>query len=129
VCERWEKAFDALDLPQTRKVLLRISFVLARDEGALKILARLAKWFLSGRVSSGRQFISWIHIADLNQMFLWAIERNNISGVFNATSPNPVTNAQFMCELRQALNRPWSPPVPTPVAYVGAWLMRTEASL
>lgn len=129
VCERWEKAFDALDLPQTRKSLFRIAFVLARGEGALKILARLTKWFLGGRVGSGRQFISWIHIADLNQMFLWAIERNNISGVFNATSPNPVTNAQFMRELRRALNRPWSPPVPVPLVYIGAWLMRTEASL
>ena len=129
VCQQWEAVFNALDLPQTRRVLLRIAFVLARDEGALKVLSRLTRWFLGGRVGSGRQFISWIHIVDLNEMFLWAIERSDISGVFNATSPNPVANAEFMRELRRVLHRPWSPPIPVWATHIGAWLMRTEPSL
>ena len=62
-------------------------------------------------------------------MFVCAIERNDIVGIFNATSPNPVRNADFMGELRQALHRPWSPPVPKWALPVGSWLMGTEASL
>jgi uncharacterized protein (TIGR01777 family) len=129
VCRQWESTFAALDLPQTRKVLLRIGFALARNEGALKTLERLTRCFLGGAVGSGRQFISWIHIADLNRMFAWAIEREELAGVFNATGPNPMTNTDFMRELRRALHRPWSPPVPAPIARLGALLMGTEADL
>ena len=116
-------------MPGMRKSILRIGFALGPDGGALEMLARLTRFFLGGTVGSGRQFTSWIHIADLNRMFLAAIERDDISGVFNATAPNPVTNAEFMREMRRALHRPWSPPVPALVAHIGSWLMRTEASL
>jgi uncharacterized protein (TIGR01777 family) len=129
VCRQWEAAFDDLALPGTRKVLLRIGFALAGDGGALKTLGALTKCFLGGTVGSGGQYISWIHIADLNRMFEWAIEREEITGTFNATGPAPVTNAEFMRELRAALHRPWSPPVPEWLARLGAWAMRTEADL
>jgi NAD dependent epimerase/dehydratase family enzyme len=62
-------------------------------------------------------------------MFEWAIERDTIEGVFNATGPTPVTNAEFMLELRRALRRPWSPPIPEWAVKVGARLMGTEAEL
>jgi NAD dependent epimerase/dehydratase family enzyme len=62
-------------------------------------------------------------------MILQAIEQEQLSGVFNATAPNPVTNAELMRELRRALRRPWSPPVPEFAARIGSWLMGTEASL
>jgi uncharacterized protein (TIGR01777 family) len=129
VCRRWENAFNAIDVLGMRKSILRIGFALGPDGGALAMLARLTRFFLGGTVGSGRQFTSWIHIADLNRMFLAAIERADISGVFNVTAPNPVTNAEFMREMRRALHRPWSPPVPALVAHIGSWFMRTEASL
>lgn len=129
VCELWEEAFAAVSAPGTRKSVLRIAPALGPHGGFLKVLGKLTRWFLGGRVGSGRQFISWIHIADLSRMFLWAIERNDITGVFNATSPNPATNAEFMRKLRRALHRPWSPPVPKWAAHIGSWLMGTEASL
>jgi uncharacterized protein (TIGR01777 family) len=129
VCRQWEGAFNALDLPGTRKVVLRLGVVLGRDGGALPVLEKLARWFLGGAVGSGRQFISWIHVADLIQLFVSAIERPELTRVFNATAPAPVTNREFMCELRRALHRPWSPPVPTPFARAGAWLMGSEGEL
>lgn len=128
-CRLWERAFDDAVTPRTRKVLLRIGFALDKGRGALATLERLVRCFLGGTTGSGRQYISWIHWRDLNAMFLWAIERNDIAGVFNATAPNPVTNAEFMRELRRALHRPWTPPAPAPLVHIGSWMMRTEASL
>ena len=129
VCAQWEDAFNAVDAPKLRRVGLRIGFVLGRESGALPVLAKLTKWFLGGSVGSGRQFISWIHIADLTQMFLAAIEREDLSGTFNAVAPNPVTNAEFMRELRRVLQRPWSPPAPEFAVRLGARLMGSEPSL
>jgi uncharacterized protein len=129
VCKKWEAAFDSVDSPNTHKVLLRLGVVLGRNGGFLQILSRLTRCFLGGHVGNGRQYISWIHIADLSQMILQAIEQERLSGVFNATAPNPVTNAELMRELRRALHRPWSPPVPELAARIGSWLMGTEASL
>jgi uncharacterized protein (TIGR01777 family) len=129
VCELWEGAFDEISVSGMRKTILRIAPALGSNGGFLKLLGRLTRWFLGGQVGSGRQFVSWIHIADLTQMFICAIERDAIAGVFNATSPNPETNAEFMRELRRVLHRPWSPPVPRWALPIGSRLMRTEASL
>ncbi|MEX2121146.1 MAG: TIGR01777 family oxidoreductase [Pirellulales bacterium] len=125
----WEQAFQANPTPQTRRVLLRISFALGTGGGALATLTALTRRFLGGRIASGRQYISWIHLADLNRMFVWAIERDDIEGVFNATAPHPVTNATFMGELRRVLGRPWSPPVPGWAVRLGAFFLRTEPVL
>ena len=129
VCREWEAAFAGAILPRTRKVTLRIGFVLGREGGALPVLARLTKAFLGGAAGNGRQYMSWIHFADLVQMFVATVERGELSGIFNAVGPNPITNAGFMRELRRALHRPWSPPAPALAVKLGAWLMRSEASL
>ncbi len=129
ICRDWETAFNAVNLPATRKVTLRIGFVLGRESGALPVLARLTKLFLGGAVGSGKQYISWIHLADLVQMFVTAVENKNLSGTFNAVAPNAVTNAEFMRELRCALHRPWSPPAPAFAVKLGARLMGSEPSL
>jgi uncharacterized protein len=129
VCKLWESAFNSADTPKTRKVLLRIGFVLGRDGGALPVLSKLTKWFLGGRAGNGRQFISWIHLEDLTRMFVEAIERENLSGTFNAVGLNPEMNKFFMGELRHALRRPWSPPVPEFAVRLGARWMGSEPSL
>jgi uncharacterized protein (TIGR01777 family) len=128
-CRLWENSFKTVPLSGTRRVLLRIGLVLARDAGALSVLGRLTRWFLGGAAGSGRQYMSWIHLADMNQMWLDAIEGDEVNGVFNATSPNPVTNAEFMRELRRALFRPWCPPAPVWAVRFGSRLMHTEPSL
>jgi hypothetical protein len=129
ICRQWENTYNREDISKTRKVLLRIGFVLGRDGGALPVLEKLTKWFMGGTTGNGKQFISWIHITDLTRMFVEAVERDNLTGVFNAVAPNPVTNAEFMCELRRALHRPWSPPAPEFAVKFGARLMRSEPSL
>jgi uncharacterized protein (TIGR01777 family) len=129
ICKQWESAFNSANAPNTRKVLLRIGFVLGRDGGALPVLGKLAKWFLGGAVGSGKQYISWIHIVDLTRMFVTVIENEKLSDVFNAVAPNPVTNAEFMRELRHALHRPWSPPAPEWAVRLGSRLMKSEPSL
>jgi len=128
-CVSWEKAFDESLTPRTRRVLLRIGFVLGASGGALKVMANLTRWGLGGTFGSGKQYISWLHERDMNAIFLAAIEREDIQGVFNATGPNPVTNAELMRELRRVLRRPWTPPAPIWAVHVGTWLMRTEACL
>jgi hypothetical protein len=129
ICQPWEAAFHSVSAPKTRRVLLRIGFVLGRDGGALPVLAGLARCFLGGSVGSGRQFIGWIHVGDLSRMFIAAIERDELAGTFNAAGPNPVTNREFMRELRRALHRPWSPPAPAWAVKLGSRLMGAEPSL
>jgi uncharacterized protein (TIGR01777 family) len=129
ICRQWEDAFRSMNPPKTRKVLLRTGFVLGRDGGALPVLSKLTKWFLGGTVGSGKQYVSWIHIKDLTQMFVEAIEQDNLKGTFNAVAPNPVTNKEFMRELRRALHRPWSPPAPEWAVKLGSRWMKSEPSL
>jgi uncharacterized protein len=129
VCLQWESAVKALKLPATRVVILRIGFALGKGGGVLRVLSRLTRWFLGGAAGSGDQFISWIHVDDLNAMFRTAIEGEELAGDFNAASPVPVRNREFMDELRRVLRRPWSPPVPAAIVRLGAMLLRTEASL
>jgi uncharacterized protein len=129
ICHDWEAAFQSADASSTRKVMLRIGFVLGREDGALPVLARLTKCFLGGAVGSGRQYISWIHLADLVRMFVAAVEQERFFGTFNAVAPNPVTNEIFMDELRKVLHRPKSPRVPEFAVWLGARVMGTEPSL
>ena len=129
VCRQWEGAFNALQLPSTRKVILRLGVVLGHAGGALPMLEKLTRWFLGGAVGNGRQFMSWIHVVDVARVFEAALEHAELAGVFNATSPAPVTNTEFMRELRRALHRPWSPPAPASLARAGAWIMGTDGDL
>jgi len=126
---KWEHAFATHPTPATRRVTLRISFVLGRGGGALSILSMLTKCFLGGAVGSGRQYISWTHIDDLVALVVRAIEDETMSGIYNVATPNPVSNAQFMRALRRAHGRPWSPPTPAPLVRLGCFVMRTEPVL
>lgn len=129
VCREWEDALYAFVLPATRKVILRFGIVLGRGGGALAVFERLTKAYLGGAAGSGRQFVSWIHLEDLLRIVMAAVERHALTGPFNATAPNPVTNAELMRDLRGVLHRPWSPPAPAPLVRFGAWLMGTEGDL
>ena len=129
VCQKWEEAFSEVPDVGERKVLLRLGVVLGPDGGFLHVLAKLTRLFLGGQVGDGKQFISWIHQNDLTRIFMAATELTSMHGTYNAVAPNPVTNAEFMRELRRTLHRPWSPPVPKFAVRVGARLMGTEPSL
>lgn len=131
VSKAWEKEFFAGEAPGgARRVALRIGFVLGRNGGALEPLARLARWYLGGTVGAGQQFISWLHLDDFCAMVRWAIENPRAQGAYNATSPTPVSNRDFMHALRHALGRPWSPPAPAWAVKLGArFIVRADPSL
>ena len=129
ICQSWEAAFAVAKAPLTRKVTLRIGFVLGRDGGALPVLSKITRWFLGGAVGSGRQYISWIHLTDLVQMFATVVKRDNLAGTFNAVGPEAVTNEEFMRELRRVWHRPGRPPAPEFAVRLGAWLMGSEPTL
>ena len=129
VCRQWEAAISAGDIPSVRLVKLRIGFVLGHGGGAFPVVARLARWFLGGTAGNGRQYMSWIHLRDLLRIFLEAVRCGSWSGIYNATAPCPVTNAEFMRTLRQVLHRPWSPPAAAAAVRLGARLMGSEGSL
>ena len=129
VCEQWEAAFRAALTPVTRRVVLRFGVVLGRDGGALPVLARIARLGLGGAVGSGRQYMSWIHLEDLVAIVDRAIAEPEMTGPYNAANHVPETNAAFMTRLRQAVHRPWSPPVPELAVIIGSYLLDTEPSL
>ena len=129
-CEKWEEEFFKQTHPGVRACFFRIGFALGANEGALGSLMKLTRSYLGGTVGKGSQYISWIHIDDLNAMWVLAIDDDSIEGVYNATGPAPVTNRAFMAVLRHAVGRPWSPPVPAVFVKIGARLiMKTDASL
>lgn len=113
-----------------RQVILRTSFVLGRSGGALPRLARLARWGLGGKAGHGRQGVSWIHERDMNRLFARAIADDGMTGPYLATAPNPVSNAEFMRELRRALRVPVGLPAMSWMVRLGAPLiMRTDPEL
>ena len=110
-CREWEaEAVRATEFG-LRVVRLRIGFVLGKDGGALAKMAPAFRAFAGGRLGSGKQWMPWIHAVDVADLFVYAV-RNEISGVWNATSPNPVTNAEFTREMGKVLHRPAVFPVP-----------------
>ena len=129
VCIAWEKAIQEIKTPLTKKVILRIGLVLGYEGGVLEPFVNITKWFLGGTVGNGKQYLSWIHVKDMNQIFLNCIEKGDYEGIFNITSPHPVTNAEFMRQLRRALGRPWSPPTPAWMVRIGTKILGTESEL
>lgn len=125
----WEHAFEHSPTPGVRRVLLRISFVLGQNGGALQPLRHITRFFLGGTVGSGEQYISWIHERDLQRIVLRAIEDERMHGLYNATGLNPVRNADFMAKMRTITGRPWCPPTPALIVRFGAWLMGTWGNL
>ncbi len=122
ICRAWEEALGEAIRPEMRWVAMRIGFVLGRDGGALPTLARLARLGLGGKIGSGEQWISWIHLDDMLRLLLEAIENDHLCGICNATGLQPVKNTEFMSALRKALGAPFG--IPTP-----AWLLRLAAPL
>lgn len=112
VCEAWEKEAAAAESLGMRVVRIRTGIVLGKTGGALKQMLPPFKAFVGGKLGSGKQWMSWIHLDDLVGIICHALE-NPMSGPVNGTAPNPVTNSQFTAELARALGRPAVFPVPS----------------
>jgi uncharacterized protein len=112
VVREWEKAAHEVDAAGVRLVIVRSGHVLDADDGMLAELLTPFRLGVGGPLAGGRQYVSWIHIADEVGILLWAIDNDEVSGVINATAPNPVTNREFSHAIGRAINRPAVMPVP-----------------
>ena len=129
IAKEWEKSFFAFQLPQTRQVALRIAIVLGKDGGAMEPYINLVRFGLGGVQGSGNQKFSWIHIEDLYQIISFIQSKKDVSGIFNCSSPQIVTNREFMMQLRNTMDRKIGLPAPKWMLEIGAIFMRTETEL
>ena len=131
IAKAWEEAFFSAKTPDSvRKVAIRTSMVLADEPGTVySYLANLARYGLGGKVGSGKQMVSWIHIQDFCRAIDWLIEHDEISGPINVTAPDPVCNAELMKRMRKHVGMPIGLPATKWMAEIGAFLLRTETEL
>ena len=111
VCAAWEKEAVAAEALGMRVVRVRTGVVLDPRGGALQRMLPPFRMGVGGKLGDGRQWMSWIHLADLAAMFQFAVE-NDVRGALNGVAPIPVTNADFTQTLAEALHRPAIFPVP-----------------
>jgi uncharacterized protein (TIGR01777 family) len=112
VVREWEKAAHEIDGSGVRLAILRTGQVLDAAGGMLRELLVPFKLGVGGPLAGGAQYVSWIHAEDEVGMLLWALDEEKVSGVLNATAPNPATNRDFSKALGRALGRPAVVPVP-----------------
>jgi uncharacterized protein (TIGR01777 family) len=117
LCADWENEAKKAEQFGIRVCLIRTGLVLGEEGGLLQRMSLPFKWCLGGRLGTGQQWMSWIHREDWIAIALKMIIDATMSGAYNATAPNPVTNSQFTKALADALNRPALLPVP-------AWLLK-----
>ncbi len=106
VCVEWEREADRAAAFGVRVVKPRIGLVLGRGGGALARMLPGFRLGVGGRLGSGRQWQSWIHIHDLAALISFAIAPGHLSGAVNATAPDPVRNEEFTRTLAHVLHRP-----------------------
>jgi uncharacterized protein (TIGR01777 family) len=113
-CIAWENAVDEGKALGLRILKFRTGVVLNKSEGALLEMGRPIKLGFGAPMGSGKQWIPWIHWQDVVDMYLHAIEKINLSGVYNMVAPNPVTNKQFTKTLAKQFHRPvWPINIPS----------------
>jgi len=108
LAHKWEAEAQQCTKPTT---ILRFGVILGKDGGALAQMMTPFKWGVGGIIGNGKMMTSWIHMDDLMGMYQHLIT-NNLTGIFNATSPNPVNNYTFTKALGKALHRPTILPIP-----------------
>lgn len=126
-CQKWENALEKLHAPARRTVILRIGFVIDRQDGALPVMARPVRLFAGAPYGSGKQYLSWIDSSDLIRLFIFAIGNEKLSGIYNAVAPTPVINSEFIKTIGRTLHRPvWPIGIPGTVFRI---LMGEQADL
>lgn len=126
LCLSWEREALRAEGLGLRVVLMRTSSVIAPGAPVLRVLALPFRLFVGGRLGSGLQWISWVDVADIVGLYLWALESNEIHGPLNGAAPDPRRQADFARALGAALHRPsW---FPTP-AWIVRLVLRDQATL
>jgi uncharacterized protein (TIGR01777 family) len=130
VCKAWEKSFWEMKTPSTRKIVTRTSLGLGNyANSVLPVMKRLVRFGLGGKMGSGKQYFSWIHEEDYARAIDFLLERNDLSGTFNITAPNPLPNKDFMKLLRSEMKMPIGIGATKWMLEVGAIFIGTETEL
>jgi len=130
VATDWEAEFFSAFAPNTRKVAMRSAVVMSPTPGgAFALLLNLVRLSLGGTQGNGRQYVSWIHALDFARAVEFLIARDDMQGVVNISSPNPLPNREFMAALREAYGMPNGIPAPRPLLELAAIVLRTETEL
>jgi uncharacterized protein (TIGR01777 family) len=108
LCVQWERAAEQAESDATRVARIRIGIVLGYEDSALQKMAGPIRAGIGGAIGSGKQPVSWIHIDDLVEILLFALDHPEARGALNATAPNPVTNGELTKEIGKRLRR-WTP--------------------
>lgn len=109
-CAQWENSYKEIQSFSEKSSILRIGVVLSKDGGALKRLLPLFKIGLGSAVGSGKQYMPWIFIDDLESVFCEALFNQKFSGIYNAVSSDQITNEQFSRQLAKSLSKPFFVP-------------------
>jgi uncharacterized protein (TIGR01777 family) len=102
----WEAEARKAEALGMRVVLTRFGIILAKQGGALPQMMKPFKFFVGGKLGSGRQWMSWVTLEDVVGAIRWALENDGVSGVVNVVSPKPVRNEDFTQELARVMHRP-----------------------
>ena len=128
VCKLWEKTFFEQMTPATRKVALRMAITIGPG-GILIPYFNLLKFGLGGKQGNGKQMYSWVHIKDTCRMIEWIYDHPEMTGIYNCSSPNPVTNSEFMLTLRKITGHIVGLPAFKWMLKAGAIIIGTEPEL
>lgn len=113
-CLKWETAGDGFSEMGIRKVNVRTGIVLSGTGGALPRIAFPVKWGFGAAIGTGRQYMPWIHLDDLCDIYIQALENSQMEGAYNAVAPQYVTNKEFTREVALSLKKPlWLPNIPS----------------
>jgi uncharacterized protein len=112
ICLDWEGSTRAVEAMGVRRMVMRTGIVLSLEAGALPRMILPMRLFAGGSFGSGRQYWSWIHLADQVNAMIYLMEKNLASGVYNLTAPNPVKMSDFGKTLADVLGRPYWLPLP-----------------
>lgn len=108
LCKRWEESTHKFtEELGVRSVSIRTGMVLSHQSEALKLMMTPIKMWIGSPIGTGRQYISWIHIDDLCNLYLKAIEDVTMSGSYNAVAPEFISNAEFMRTTARVLKKPF----------------------
>jgi uncharacterized protein (TIGR01777 family) len=129
VAKAWEKTFFDFTLPKTRQAALRIAIVLGKDGGVMTPFKNLVTFGLGGVQGPGTQMFSWVHMEDVYRIMLFIRDRKDLEGVFNCSAPNPISNREFMTQMRNKMGRKFGLPSPKWMLEFGAVVIRTETEL
>jgi hypothetical protein len=129
VIRQWERALDEARTPATRKIAMRITMVFGQDGGVFPVLRRLARFGLGGRMGSGKQYVSWIHVDDFCRAVAWLIRQEELSGAVNIAAPHPLPNGEMMRLVRRYCGMRLGLPATAWMLEIGAFFLRTETEL